>query len=361
MTDDALHQFDICFIHDVDPQQLRTFLTQAFNAQKADFLMQHSDWWHRDSPARFVAVEHSTDSIVGYCALIRSQVLLDDKPHDMYWWIDLIILPAYRGLGIQRLLDEAAKQTGHTQLGFPNALAAIIHRKHGWGVRTEGTRWQYTLNLTASARLRAYDGATGRVLRTLARVLNPAFRVVKRAGLLSVSHPHITVTDEQKPDPLMLATIFTKHHPTQGTLTTQRDADFIRWRYLQAPYRDQLRFFIAYDQQQPVLALITRLLTVKGLKTLRILDVFGDLHNREALTSLLNCAQQEAVRCHADHILIVVTHDALAGPLRDLRFVRDDDNPLAFCWLSDSDEQMHAIEQLQPYWVFADSDLDYSD
>ena len=60
---------------------------------------------------------------------------IDGQTHQAHWLVNIIVDPAFRGRGLQRMMDQRLKEMCDLLLGFPNALAAKIHRKHGWGVR----------------------------------------------------------------------------------------------------------------------------------------------------------------------------------------------------------------------------------
>ena len=348
--------YEIKFVNDVPEADLHAFFTEAFNKEKADFLVQYSDWWHRNSKARFVAIDTDKQIPVGYSALISSQVAINGKREDIYWLVDVMVLNTYRGQGIQRLVDEEIQKEQRIRIGFPNELASKIHRKHGWGVRVDGYRWQYTLSLRANSKLRFYPGLIGKALRAVAKLTTPLYQRyrVNQVGQRQSSNVQLL----EEPNAEDLGHIFLNHHPQPHQITTYRDADFIQWRYLDAPYRSDLRFYTASQHDKPVLAMITRELTVKGLRTLRILDLFGNLDYTEGLQNLIHQAQLDAIEHQIEELIIVVTAFELTSALEHAGFTQRD--IVTFCWLSDNPEDMQRIEVCSPYWTFTDSDLDYS-
>ncbi len=74
---------------------------------------------------------------MAYCAVIPTAMRVAGERVDAAWWVDLVVDPDHRGRGLQRAFDEKVRAAAPLIVGFPNTLAAVIHRKHGWGVRED--------------------------------------------------------------------------------------------------------------------------------------------------------------------------------------------------------------------------------
>ncbi|MCS6835908.1 MAG: GNAT family N-acetyltransferase [Anaerolineae bacterium] len=326
------------------------FFTQAFGPHKAAFLLEHGHWWHGGSRARFAVLDEQ-GQIVAYNALIASRIRRPQAVDEVLWLVDIYVLPQQRGKGLQHLLDEGLRALGRAQVGFPNAIAAPIHRKHGWGVRDDGWYMHWPISRRAQDSLRYRLGWQGKLLRGLARLDDPWQRRQRFASLQSVAAPQVRRLPTL--DGALLASVFAQD---QSSLTTLRDEAYFDWRYGQCPYPQQFRAYLAEDGDQQV-ALISRLLTIKGLRTLRIEDTFGSARP-DLLRQALALALRDGLAQRAEHALAVTTDDAARTVYEDLGFRRG--APLAFCWYHQDAAWMAAIEALRPHWTFADSDLSYS-
>jgi len=85
--------------------------------------------------------------------------------------------------------------------------------------------------------------------------------------------------EERTPAASRLATVFETHGKRFGA-TSERDGAYLAWRYLDAPYRDELRFYLAGSQARPSLALVARQVEREQVTQVRVLDLFGDLGER---------------------------------------------------------------------------------
>src|SRR6185295_1878928 len=155
--------FTIVTAGEVEPARLHAFLTHAYGPEKSEFLHRHGRWWHHGDENRLLVVRDG--EIAGYCAVIPTRCRVDGVVHDGVWWVDLIVLPEFRGQGLQTMLDEALRSRVDLKLGFPNPFAAILHRKHGWGVREDWRAALLPLRPHATRIVRGASGGRGVLLR----------------------------------------------------------------------------------------------------------------------------------------------------------------------------------------------------
>ena len=120
----------------VDWEDLNCFLKRFYGKTKGKFLTEHGDWWYK-SHRNSLAIVKGSD-IACYCALIPTCVSIRGIRKAALWWVDLVVAHRYRGMGLQSDIDRYLRESKELVLGFPNELAAMIHRKHGWGVREDG-------------------------------------------------------------------------------------------------------------------------------------------------------------------------------------------------------------------------------
>jgi GNAT superfamily N-acetyltransferase len=336
-------------IDQVDTAELRDLLERAYGSTKRAFLEAHGAWWHRGNENRLALVVDGT--VAGYCAVIPTTSLVADEAVPAVWWIDLYIAPEFRGRGLQTLMDEAVQEIADLKLGFPNELAAKIHRKHGWGVREDLRVVMLPLRPRQVMEGRGGGGMKGRALKGMATLLEPLAAVwrwrLKR-------HTPTTARRLNDPDPAYLASIFERYRSSRIT-TTWRDADFLRWRFLEAPYRDQLNVFVAGPERAPTQYLITRHVPGDdGIRT-RVLDLFGNFADVNALQAVLRAATRDAVQQGAIQVTAMLSLPELLPAFRAEGFVAS--TQARFCWLASEPSRMLPFGETA-HWTLADSDND---
>ncbi len=331
---------------DVAPQDLHTFLARFYPPAKADFLHHHGAWWHGGDHNRWVLAVG--ERIAGYCAVIPARVRLAGEPRAAIWWVDLVIAPEFRGQGLQSLFDEKIRSLATLKLGFPNALAAAIHRKHGWGVRHDLRVKMLPLRPRHIKAVRQAAGPLALGARLIGWLLSPPAALLRRRLARYVPQ---TAAPIHHPDPEILARAAQRLPHTLAT--THRDADFLHWRYLQSPYRDQLRFYRRGDAAAPSHILIARQSAVQGTPITRILDLYGDLNDLDGLRDVLALALRDATLAGSAQVTALLSLPELDALFRGLGFVI---NAVArFCWHPRTTPLTRAL------WTLADSDNDLPD
>jgi hypothetical protein len=159
-----------------------------------------------------------------------------------------------------------------------------------------------------------------------------------------------------EPEAESLAAIFFRHR--EGWITTNRSADFIRWRYLESPHRSQYTFFIGGSGSTPSLAAVSRTLTLRGVTVTRILDIFGDLEDQKGVSDIVRLVAREAVKQGASQVRAVASDPTLVSTLRVNGFFA---NRFRFRWSSQDPEIMRIVGVNRCHWVLADSDNDLLD
>ncbi len=172
---------EILTASDVQESELDGFLQRFYGSARANFLRTSGNWRHHSARNRWVVRER--DEIAGYCAVIPVTVLVAGRPRNAIWWVDLIVAPEYRGRGLQTLFDQEILGQSSLKLGFPNALAARIHRRHGWGVREDLRSLLLPLRPKEIRALR--QNAIGRVTANLLQPVSALLRRRYRASLIN--------------------------------------------------------------------------------------------------------------------------------------------------------------------------------
>jgi hypothetical protein len=333
----------------IAPELLNNFLRRVYPPLKAEFLIQHGAWWHGSNANRLVIIEE--DKVAGYCGVIPAQVWVAGQVRSALWWVDLVIAPELRGRGLQSLFDERIKQMSPLLLGFPNEVAAKIHRKHGWGVRDDMPidllpLWPRDVKMVRSG---------GLVRRIGALALSP-LAAFWRAWLMRQNPRRAWRLPAF--DPQALADVF-ERAPRNGLNTAWREASWFAWRYGQAPNRHEYAFYLAGKPESPSHFLVARFITQPdGLRYARILDVFGDFADTPALSDLFTLALQDCIRHRAGQVTLIASRPELHTLARRLGFLFS--APVGFCWLSDDPALMQALSA-ENYWALVDSDNDAPD
>jgi GNAT superfamily N-acetyltransferase len=331
----------------VDAGALAAFLRARYPGPKSEFLIAHGAWWHGSDLHRLVVLVEG--EIAGYCAVIPARVWVGGRELPALWWVDLVIAPPFRGRGLQTLFDRRVREMADLLLGFPNELAAKIHRKHGWGVRED---LHITLLPLRPAGVKPVQSAGG-LVKAAARLLSPLAAAWR--GRLARAR----VTGARRvgqPDAALLAGVYRRSLPLPYN-TTCRDEAFFEWRYFSAPQPEEYAFFTAGDPATPSHYLIIRHMRQGALRFSRILDVFGDLRDGAALRGLLTLAVQDALARGSAQVTLLAGCPELRAAARRLGFWIA--TPFGFCWRGDRDA-MAALAQ-DNYWTLGDSDNDAPD
>ncbi|MEW5938029.1 MAG: GNAT family N-acetyltransferase [Chloroflexota bacterium] len=337
----------------VDLALLDAFLRRVYPPLKSEFLRKHGDWLHRSPSNRIIA--QVDGQIAGYCAVIPTQVWAVGRVQSALWWVDLIVAPEFRGLGMQTLIDERVRGMSDLLLGFPNKLAGIIHRKHGWGVREDARALLLPLHPSQVKMARNAEGTRGLVLRLGAWGLAPLAALWRTR--LRAKRPR-GVWKMESFDAKILSGVFLRAR-RDGLNTTWRDAAYFDWRYAQSPHCKDYRYFLAGARENPTHYLILRHLTQPdGLRYTRILDLFGDLNDTVAIHHLLALAVQDALAHGSGQVTLASSLSALLRVAKRLGFIFS--APFGFCWRSASAEWMSAFAG-ENYWTLSDSDNDAPD
>ena len=334
----------------VDPTQLDAFLRRMYPPLKSEFLRKHGEWLHRSNANRLIALVDG--QVAGYCAVIPTQVWVEGRVQSALWWVDLIVAPEFRGLGVQTMIDERVRGMSDLLLGFPNELAGIIHRKHGWGVREDGRTLLLSLRPSQVKMVHNAEGRRGLILRLGAWGLAP-LAALWRMRLRAVRPQQVWKMDS--PDAETLSGVFLRSR-SNDLNTTHRDANYLDWRYNHSPCAGEYRYFLAGARENPTHYLIARHLTQpNGLRYTRILDLFGNLEDATAIYNLLALAVQDALANGSGQLTLASSHPALLRAAKRLGFIFS--TPFGFCWWSASAELMSAFAG-KNYWNLSDSDND---
>lgn len=345
----SIADFKIVTASDVDPVLLDKFLRTYFGSSKCDFLKEYGDWYHRGQENRLVAIVD--EDIAGYCAVIPTTVQIDGLKKNALWWIDLYVDPKYRNIGIQHEFDLVVSSMAELKLGVPNELAMKVHRKHGWGVRDDYKMMLMPLIPQRVLQVVNSRGVKGFLMKVGAWILSPLF-LIKRIILKGRSK----LDGEDVFYPRISDLLLSSGSPESHTVSTFHDEKHVKWRFLDSPFFDQYRFYKVGENAKDALIIITRTFKRQKTNVTRILDVYGNLHNRKGFSSLLTSIISDAIRLGSSQITSLVTIPEFEQIYRKAGFILS--TKARFCWLCDDQDLMNKIENGTCHWNLADSDND---
>ena len=330
----------------VDPGELSAFLEEAFGPLKGRFIVEHGDWLHRGTGRRWVAI--CDDAIAGYRAMVPSICLFEGEEIPAVWAHDLYVSPRFRGRGLQRPLDERLLESARLEnasllLSFPTEIGAKIYAKQGYGIRDDLSSFSVALHPRLLGE-RA-PGARGALRRAGASGL----AAVLRAWASRYGPKRTEVVDA--PDPNTLEDLF-RRYVTRDLATTMRSSEFLRWRYLEAPYRSELRFYLTGRQDRPSHYAIVRYLGPGDSVRVRILDVFGDFRDAEGLTDLFRSVVRDATLGGALSVVFRAGSPELAHAARSAGLLIS--RKSRFRWLADMPSVHERFSTINLHWVYGD-------
>lgn len=344
-------QHEVVTVDHVSDEKLNSFLEEVFSPTKAAYLRDHGTWLHRSSENRWLIVIDG--EIAAHASYIMTTSLVAGDLHSVRWLVDMVVHPNFRGMGLWKIIDEKLRGTPELKLGFPNEIAAKIHAKNGWGIRNDLRYMILPLRPLQLKRVQRTTGLTGLLLKLAASAFSVLAAVYR--GWMRRKQPD-RVFHLDNPDADTLAFAFEHRMSARPITTTHRDAAYIQWRYLDCPYRDELRFYAAGDQASPSLIAITRSMDTPRGKVIRLLDIYGDTQNQSTLNHILTLVVQDVIRENALEIHVITSLPEIIKALRAHGFILCVET--LFCWHSTSPGTMNTYANMPGHWVFADSDND---
>lgn len=350
-----MNQFQIFPLTTVDKGPVNDFLRRMFGPLKGAFLAEQGHWWHQGDQNRNGVMATPQGPVAAYFATTPMFCRLNGQQTASLWWIDLIVDPDFRRAGLQTLMDEAVRTRPGLKFGIPNPFHATILERHGWAIRHDFQKRMLPLYPGQIRAVQKSAGRKGQLLRFAARLANPLFALLRDRWRRYQPRQARQIT---APTPQLLAGLFARY-ADQTTLTAWRDEAFFQWRYFDCPYRQELAFYTAGPEEQPTHYAITRFANFRGLKTVRILDIFGDFSGRDTLSDLLRLIIKEAIQQQADQVTVLSSqsaYPALPAALQRCGFLFQ--VPIYFCWHTPNTPLMSQLAHTPAYWTLADSDND---
>ncbi len=344
-------EFEIQTLTTADRELVNQFLQMFFGKAKGTWLGEYGDWWHRGGENRHAVIQSSDGAVAAYFATTPTEVSIAGQSVTTLWWIDLMVSQAFRRRGLQTLMDDNVRLRPGLKLGFPNQFHSTILEKHGWHIRKFHNHL-LPLRPSGIRSVNSAKGNRGRVLKLAAKASEPGAWAWRRR-LLSVRPKNVSRL--LNPTSAQLVEIY-HAFPLNNGVTTVRSAEFLQWRYLSAPYREQLRFYVAGSPNQPTHYLVSRDVDFRGLPATRILDLYGDFSDVDSVKAILTLAVQDAIRGQSNQVTLMNDMPHLQTTLRRLGFLFK--MPVYFCSHATDVTMAQMVQSLPCYWTIGDSDND---
>ena len=155
-------------------------------------------------------------------------------------------------------------------------------------------------------------------------------------------------------DPGEVEELFLRHL-APGAVTTLRSADYLNWRFLAAPYRSELAFYLTRVRGALSQCAVVRYLPAEPRQG-RILDVIGDHADEEGLTDLIRTILHDAMRQEVERVGVLGSSPGLRSSLECAGFTPH--YLKRFRWRSTDGAVHDRLSSVQLHWSLADSDAD---
>jgi GNAT superfamily N-acetyltransferase len=334
----------------VDPSALQEFFRQMFPA-RAGLLGEHWRWMYRvdDVPEvmpPLVAVDQG--QVIGQYAQIPVLLGRGDVRLQAVWGVDYGVLPAYRHSGIGWELMDRWLHQYPVHMGFATEAAFRIALKQGWKPRC--TTCDLRLPLRLDHHPRARKGVLGGPLQAVSRGWNLLMRlglVVRQAGAPVL---HETPLSAER---LRRWSLLSYPGRAQDALHIPRTASYLKWRYLDSPWREQYRILESADTG---LAVMVRLFDTGPGRTARILSVSGHIDERGLLHRFLGDVIRWACDRSSSLVHLVSSDPGLVAVARRWFPIRSWQRFVYYCNDPAGDDQLDSSEHI---WELMDSDFDF--
>jgi GNAT superfamily N-acetyltransferase len=339
-----LSDVSIVSAHSIDTGLLLDFFDAMF-PDRAKSLKRLWEWMNRTSfyenRAPLVAIHGGR--VVGYSGMMPFAVLLDGTHYLATWSVDYSVLPEFqrRGLGVV-LLKEWMKLP-HIQLGFANKRAIGACRKAGLG-ESYASRLHYFLlkPLDHPRFARSLPSSLRSILNALSRPFLTVnyFRYASRADVLKLD----SLTEDS------LADFATTLSVSKGTVEPVRDMEFLSWRLLDSPGRDEYRI-LRFENLAAIIRLCDRQ-RPRYIDLLLVKDESQHAHVRRIISALA----MWGMRVGYSYVRYLTTRSALSDHLSRslLSLVR---RP-PFVFYAGEPALMQKLRDAAWHWQLIDSDFE---
>lgn len=266
---------------DIKEEFLVTYYKSAYPDRFA-FLQKNWRWLNRSMSLenKIPVVLLYQNQVVGHGGLISTKVLVGNTIYKGGWFIDLSILPDFRGHGYGTDLVMKRMEFTSFQISFPNKISSKIFKKLGWEESSISYMHYNFIFPFDHPKLRA------RLPVFICNLLNffsvPLYsRLYKRYAYSDFGNHLLTLTDDS------LNVFIDDFHKSQksneNVVTPLRDLDFLSWRLLKSPNKDN--YLIYRSKGFSSIVLLNSKIDF-GIDILLVSDIFNKSEVRSMICTL---------------------------------------------------------------------------
>ena len=344
--------YKVINVEKLDPSILKNFIESNFNKNKSNFLINHGKWLYNGNRNRYVVLKK--DKPVGYFGLIPSKINIQGKEYKTFVSMDLYIPTQYRGRGIMKVIDNYAKSKDSIIISFPNIISYKIYKKYGYNLSNKNSIMVFPIKPFQILNHKNFNNLSKYILRSIFFIFEPLFFFFRKW----YKTKNIKYSRElTSPSARILENIFKKN--PKNIVTTVRDESFINWRYFNSPFFSQYNFFIGGKDVSESIALVTRTLNHKGVIVTRIIDIFGNLNDKDGVTDLIKIAVKSSIKKNSAYITSYVSLSSFFFLMLKIGFFPISKSRFR-CW-NNSSVIVNEIMEKNSHWSLVDSDNDSFD
>jgi len=220
------------------------------------------------------------NKIVGQAGILPVTLLNGGNRYQATWYNRLIVSDSMRGKGAGKLLTKKWMEFAPIHITNCNDNSMAIFRKMGWEEEFNTVRFALPINLVKLASSRHWSGM--KLAGT--RFLNPLYKIYLHAKFLKSSDSEIT--NVQK----LGLTEMVKDFVQDGDKYLIKDENWVRWRLLESPFRDQY-----YRLKCGESVIYFRLFNSDGVQRINILYQTFSANNKAAMAAIIHYALKNKI------------------------------------------------------------------
>ena len=224
--------YNIINISEVKIDHLSEFYQKVFNKRHST-LIKHRKWWYRNNYLGYEPlVLCAQNKVLGQAGLIPVKIKVNNKILPAIWFTDFAILPNFQRKGLGKILTEAWMKICPNQITFCNDKSLKIFKKFGWEENNATKRLARPTN----------------PIKWMPFLKNIKFDLLSNLFRNSLKK-NIQNTVDLKPHPVnenyktIIEFLSKDITPNTNYAEIVRDEDWLNWRLMECPFRDNIYFF----------------------------------------------------------------------------------------------------------------------
>ncbi len=284
------------------------------------------------------------EKIIAHAGMIPVHVWVNGTKYSASWFVDLIVLPEYRRMGLgSKLTDEWIKFSDMNITLGPNEKSLGLFRKMGCA-ETNDTYLHY---LFIKPLDHQYFSRIPSILRKMGNILfRPICRFINRGNSSYLDHLKMSDIDDS-----ILESFNKNLDKDNGIVVPVRDIDYIGWRLLDSPTMSNYRI-VQIDSFSRTKLLI-KLTTNEGIKVIDMMMIMGD-RDPKNISKTISTMMLWGLKNDYSYIRLFTSEKLLSERIKtDLRSIVR--HPY-FCYYSKDKKLFEGIKKLSWNWELIDSD-----